>query len=105
MKLWQKEYNVKKEIEEFTIGKDNLLDLQLAEFDVLGSIAHITMLESIGLIAKDELPILVQGLKDIYKEIKEGKFEINEGVEDVHSQVELLLTKRLGDVGKKIHSG
>lgn len=105
MKLWQKEYNVKKEIEEFTIGKDNELDLQLAEFDVLGSMAHTTMLESIGLLEKEELPILLKGLKEIYKEIKEGNFIIEQGIEDVHSQVELLLTKRLGEVGKKIHSG
>ncbi|HYG39639.1 MAG TPA: argininosuccinate lyase [Cytophagales bacterium] len=105
MKLWQKEYNVKKEIEEFTIGKDNLLDLQLAEFDVLGSMAHITMLESIGLLEKEELPLLLKGLKEIYKEIKDGNFTIPPGVEDVHSQVEMLLTQRLGEAGKKIHSG
>ena len=105
MKLWQKEYNVKKEIEEFTIGKDNELDIHLAPFDVLGSMAHTTMLQSIGLLEKEELPILLKGLKEIYKEVEEGKFSIHDGVEDVHSQVELLLTQRLGEVGKKIHSG
>ena len=105
MKLWQKDTDVNKEIERFTVGRDREMDLLLAEFDVLGSMAHTTMLESIGLLEKNELPVLKQELKNIFKEIKEGKFTIEDGVEDVHSQVELLLTKRLGDVGKKIHSG
>jgi argininosuccinate lyase len=105
MKLWQKDTDTNKQIEKFTVGKDRELDLLLAEFDVLGSLAHTQMLESIGLLKKDELSILHKELKNIYKEISEGKFKIEEGVEDVHSQVELMLTKRLGDVGKKIHSG
>jgi argininosuccinate lyase len=104
-KLWEKSIGVDKAIEEFTIGIDNELDLQLAEFDVLGSIAHIIMLESIGLLTKSELTTLKAGLLVIYKEIKEGNFLIEPGVEDVHSQVELLLTERIGEVGKKIHSG
>jgi argininosuccinate lyase len=105
MKLWQKNKDVNKEIEKFTVGKDREMDMFLAPFDVLGSLAHIQMLESIGLLEKKELEILQKELKNIYKEITEGKFAIEEGVEDIHSQVELLLTKRLGEVGKKIHSG
>ncbi|WMJ75606.1 argininosuccinate lyase [Cytophagaceae bacterium ABcell3] len=104
-KLWQKDKSVHKDIERFTVGKDRELDILLAEFDVLGSLAHTQMLQSINLLEKEELDILHKELKNIYKEIKEGKFAIQEGVEDVHSQVELLLTSRLGDVGKKIHSG
>lgn len=105
MKLWDKGFETDKLIEQFTIGKDREMDLYLAEFDVLGSIAHIKMLETIGLIEKNELPLLEKELKNIYHEIKAGKFEIEEGNEDVHSQVELMLTKRLGEMGKKIHSG
>ena len=105
MKLWQKDTDVNKEIEKFTVGKDRELDLFLAEFDVLGSLAHTAMLQSIGLLTAEELPILHAELKNIYKEIKAGKFTIEDGVEDIHSQVELLLTQRLGEVGKKIHSG
>lgn len=105
MKLWQKETNVNKRIENFTVGKDRELDSYLAEFDVLGSIAHTQMLESIGLIPKEELPVLRQELLNIYQQIKQGDFSIEDGVEDVHSQVELLLTRKLGDIGKKIHSG
>lgn len=105
MKLWQKDKDVNKEIERFTVGRDREMDMFLAEFDVLGSLAHIEMLESIGLLEKQDLPVLQKELKNIYKEIKEGKFKIEEGVEDVHSQVEFLLTHRLGEVGKKIHSG
>lgn len=104
-KLWQKDKQVKKEIEVFTVGKDNQLDLLLAEFDVLGSLAHIEMLKSIGLLKKSELLLLQRELRNLYKKIKANGFEIEDGVEDVHSQVELLLTKKLGDVGKKIHSG
>lgn len=104
-KLWEKAFSTAERIEEFTVGNDAQLDLQLAEFDVLGSLAHIEMLTSIDLLEKDELSILQKELKTIYKEIKEGNFEIEEGIEDIHSQVELLLTRRLGDVGKKIHSG
>lgn len=105
MKLWQKEYETDKAIEKFTVGRDLEMDLYLAPFDVLGSMAHITMLEQIGLLAKDELPTLRAALKEIYATIKAGQFTIEHGVEDVHSQVELLLTRRLGDMGKKIHSG
>ena len=93
------------EIEHFTVGKDREMDLYLAKYDVLGSMAHITMLESIGLLAKDELQQLLTALKLIYKEADSGRFVIEEGVEDVHSQVELMLTRQLGDIGKKIHSG
>lgn len=105
MKLWQKSTEVNKSIEKFTVGKDREMDLLLAEFDVLGSIAHTQMLESIGLLEKSELSILHKELKNIYREIQKGQFTIEDGVEDVHSQVELILTRRLGDVGKKIHSG
>jgi len=105
MKLWNKNTHVKKEVETFTVGRDREFDLWMAEFDVIGSMAHVTMLESIKLVSKDELRILLVELKNILTEIKNGKFVIEEGVEDVHSQVELLLTKKLGDVGKKIHSG
>lgn len=105
MKLWEKNVKVNKDVETFTVGKDREMDMYLAPYDVLGSMAHITMLESIGLLTKSELDLLLKELKNIYREIEEGKFEIEEGIEDVHSQVELLLTQRLGDVGKKIHSG
>jgi len=105
MKLWQKDTGIDKKIESFTIGRDAELDIYLAPFDVLGSIAHITMLESIKLLEKDELAILTKALQQIYKEIEKGEFVIEDGVEDVHSQVEKLLTERLGDAGKKIHSG
>jgi argininosuccinate lyase len=106
MKLWQKEnYNVSQKIESFTVGKDRELDLRLAEFDVLGSLAHTQMLQSIGLITEQELALVQQELKAIYQQVKAGAFVIEEGVEDVHSQVELQLTRKLGDAGKKIHSG
>ena len=105
MKLWNKGFEPDKEIERFTVGQDRELDLRLAQYDVEGSMAHIRMLESIGLLTKEELDILLPALKDIADEIERGEFRIEEGVEDVHSQVEFLLTSRLGDVGKKIHSG
>ncbi|MBO4754416.1 MAG: argininosuccinate lyase [Bacteroidales bacterium] len=105
MKLWQKSVQVDKDIERYTIGRDREMDLYLAPFDVLGSMAHITMLESIGLLTRDELDLLLGELKQIYQDAVEGHFVIEEGIEDVHSQVELLLTRRLGDIGKKIHSG
>ena len=105
MKLWEKGIAVNKAIEKFTVGKDNELDLHLAEHDILGSMAHVTMLESVGLIEKEELPVLLNALKKLYKKAVDGDFVIDEGVEDVHSQVEFLLTKELGDLGKKIHSG
>lgn len=105
MKLWEKNVKVNKDVEAFTVGRDQEMDMYLAPYDVLGSMAHITMLESIDLLTKDELQVLLAELKLIYQSIIEGKFEIEEGIEDVHSQVELLLTRKLGDVGKKIHSG
>lgn len=104
-KLWEKNFEVNKEIERFTVGRDREMDLYLAQYDVLGSMAHITMLESIGLLTKDELAKLLAALKRIYKTCEDGKFVIEDGVEDVHSQVELMLTRELGDMGKKIHSG
>lgn len=105
MKLWQKDYTVDQEIDRFTVGRDRELDLELARYDIQGSLAHIQMLTSIGLIEKEELPQLTASLKDIYQEVVAGNFTIEEGIEDVHSQVEMLLTQRLGAVGKKIHSG
>ena len=104
-KLWEKNFEVNTEIERFTVGRDREMDLYLAPYDVLGSMAHITMLESIGLIGKDELPLLLAELKNIYQICARGEFVIEDGVEDVHSQVELMLTRKLGDMGKKIHSG
>ena len=104
-KLWEKNFEVNQEIERFTVGRDREMDMYLAPYDVLGSMAHITMLKSIGLLSADELQVLLGELRSIYKDAVEGSFEIEEGVEDVHSQVELMLTRRLGDVGKKIHSG
>ena len=104
-KLWEKNTEVNQEIEKFTVDRDRELDLYLARYDVLGSMAHITMLESIGLLGKDELPVLLEELRRIHADIEAGRFIIEEGVEHVHSQVELLLTRKLGDVGKKIHSG
>ena len=104
-KLWDKGYDINEEIARFTVGRDRELDLYLARHDVLGSMAHITMLESIGLLTRDELDALLAELRSIYHDAEEGRFEIEEGIEDVHSQVELLLTRRLGDMGKKIHSG
>ncbi len=104
-KLWEKSVQVNAEIDRFTVGRDREMDLYLAKYDVLGSMAHITMLESIGLLAADELQVLLAELKNIYASAEKGDFVIEEGIEDVHSQVELMLTRRLGDVGKKIHSG
>lgn len=106
MKLWQKENTVTSEkIEKFTVGRDREMDLHLAEFDVLGNIAHATMLETIGLLTAGDLAALKTELKGIYQQIQNGEFVIEDGIEDVHSQVELLLTRKLGDTGKKIHSG
>jgi len=104
-KLWEKSTQVNAKIEAFTIGKDREMDVYLAKYDVLGSMAHIRMLESVGLLQKDELESLLKELKCIYQLADEGNFTIENGVEDVHSQVEMLLTRKLGDVGKKIHSG
>jgi len=105
MKIWQKNIEVNKGIETFTVGKDRELDLQMAAFDVLGSLAHVEMLASINLLTADELAEVQTALKVIYKEIEDGKFTIDDNVEDVHSQVEWLLTQRIGEAGKKIHSG
>jgi argininosuccinate lyase len=105
MKLWEKNVQVNKDIESYTVGRDRKLDVYLAPYDVLGSMAHITMLESVGLLDKDELPVLMKELKAIYQQAVSEQFVIEEGIEDVHSQVELMLTRKLGDVGKKIHSG
>jgi argininosuccinate lyase len=105
MKLWEKEISTDKKVEKFTIGRDNELDLQLAKFDVLGTMAHITMLEKVGLLNSEELPVLLNELANIYRSSEKGEFIIEEGVEDVHSQVELMLTAKLGDMGKKVHSG
>lgn len=105
MKLWQKNTDPDKAVEEFTVGQDREMDLLLAEADVLGSMAHTRMLEKAGLLDPEELPVIQKELKNIYDGIKSGRFTIEEGVEDVHSQVENLLTERIGDAGKKIHSG
>lgn len=104
-KLWEKNVQVDAEVEKFTVGKDREMDLYLAKYDALGSMAHITMLESIGLLTSSELKQLLAELKNIYIIAESGNFVIEEGVEDVHSQVELMLTRKLGDIGKKIHSG
>ena len=104
-KLWEKNFEVNKEIERFTVGRDREMDMYLAKYDVLGSMAHITMLESIGLLGKEELRLLLDELRNIYRTCERGEFVIEDDVEDVHSQVEMLLTRKLGDMGKKIHSG
>lgn len=104
-KLWEKSVHVTEEIDRFTVGHDRELDLYLAKYDVLGSMAHVTMLHSIGLIADEELPVLLRELRAIYQVAESGDFVIEDGIEDVHSQVELMLTRKLGNMGKKIHSG
>lgn len=105
MKLWDKGTPVNKAIEEFTIGKDRELDLHLATHDILGSMAHVTMLASVGLLEEKELPVLLNALRELHRLAEKGELVIEEGVEDIHSQVEFLLTQKLGDLGKKIHSG
>ncbi|MDZ4682394.1 MAG: argininosuccinate lyase [Saprospiraceae bacterium] len=105
MKLWQKDKTTLAEVEQFTVGQDPVLDMHLAPFDVLGSLAHVRMLESIGLLTAEELRILSVELRAIYRRIESGDFRMEAGVEDIHSQVELELTRKLGDTGKKIHSG
>jgi len=105
MKLWQKDKASLREVERFTVGQDQLMDMYLAPFDVLGSLAHIRMLASVGLLPEKEMHLLSDELRKIYQRIKEGSFKVEEGVEDIHSQVELELTRTLGDAGKKIHSG
>jgi argininosuccinate lyase len=104
MKLWQKDKASLQEVETFTVGKDREMDMYLAAFDVQGSLAHIQMLESVGLLTKGELSQLQAELKKIYKQIEKGEFKLQDDVEDIHSQIELLLTQKLGDTGKKIHS-
>ncbi len=104
MKLWQKDKASLQEVEKFTVGNDREMDMYLASFDVLGSLAHIEMLASVGLLTKEELTQLQIELKSIYKQIENGEFTLQDDVEDIHSQIELLLTQKLGDVGKKIHS-
>jgi len=105
MKIWQKNISVNQLVENFTVGRDREFDLQLAAFDVLGSLAHTQMLESIGLMSAEDLTLVQQELQNIYKEIEAGNFNISAEVEDVHSQIEWLLTQRIGEAGKKIHSG
>ena len=105
MKLWDKGYKIDDAIERFTVGKDKELDLLLAPYDILGTMAHVSMLEHVGLLSKQDLDILLPALRDLYTEAEQGNFIIEEGIEDVHSQVELMLTRRLGDVGKKVHTG
>ena len=104
-KLWDKGFSIDAKIEKFTVGHDREMDLYLAPFDVLGTMAHITMLEKMGLLGADELPVLLAELRKIYREAAEGRFTIDPDVEDVHSQVEFLLTRALGDLGKKVHTG
>ena len=105
MKIWQKNIDVDSFVESFTVGNDRVMDLQLAAADVLGSLAHTRMLNSINLMTDEDLAIVQQELKNIYQEISAGEFEIEDSVEDVHSQVEMLLTQRIGEAGQKIHSG
>ena len=105
MKIWQKNYDVNRIIENFTIGKDNEFDMKLAKYDVLGSLAHIAMLKDIHLLTEKEHNVLRSGLIDISEDIKNDRFSIQDGVEDIHSQIEIILTEKLGDIGKKIHSG
>jgi argininosuccinate lyase len=105
MKLWQKDKTSLKEVEKFTVGMDQEMDMYLAKYDVLGSLAHIAMLESIGLLTRSELDVLTAELKKIYAKIEAGSFKVEPGVEDIHSQVELALTSSCGEMGKKIHSG
>ena len=104
-KLWDKGYDEDARIDAFTVGRDRELDLELAPYDILGTMAHITMLQSVGLLSKDELEALLPELKVLYTAASEGKFAIEPDVEDVHSQVELMLTRKLGDIGKKVHTG
>ncbi|MEG0011341.1 MAG: lyase family protein, partial [Muribaculaceae bacterium] len=104
-KLWEKSVKVNHDVEQYTVGQDTEMDMYLAPYDVLGSLAHIAMLQSINLLSTSELAQLSAELRNIYANIKLGKFIIEPGVEDVHSQVELMLTRKLGDIGKKIHSG
>ena len=105
MKLWDKGYSIDTAIEYFTVGKDKELDLLLATHDILGTIAHVTMLEHVGLLSKEDLDVLLPALRELYRQAEMGDFVIEDGIEDVHSQVELMLTRQLGEVGKKVHTG
>ena len=105
MKLWDKGYKIDDAIERFTVGKDKELDLLLATHDILGTMAHVTMLEHVGLLSKEDLDVLLPALRELYKQAEAGNFVIEDGIEDVHSQVELILTRQLGEVGKKVHTG
>ncbi|MFM8448994.1 MAG: lyase family protein, partial [Haliscomenobacter sp.] len=105
MKLWQKDYQVLSEIETFTVGRDREMDLLLAPYDVLGSLAHIRMLQEVGLLDSADYALLAPALRGLYHEAQSGRLIIEDGVEDIHSQVELMLTRQLGEAGKKIHSG
>ena len=105
MKLWDKGTSTDKKIESFTVGKDRELDLFLAPFDIIGTMAHTRMLASVGLLSEEDLDLLLPALKDLYKNTQKRTFRIEDGIEDVHSQVEMELTRKLGDVGKKVHSG
>ena len=105
MKLWQKNTDANQAVDKFTVGRDREMDIYLAEADVLGSLAHTRMLNSIGLLDDKDLEVVQRELKNIHAEIVAGRFKIENGVEDVHSQVEFMLTERIGDAGKKIHSG
>lgn len=104
-KLWEKNTQVNTDVERYTVGHDREMDLYLARYDVLGSLAHIAMLQTIGLLSADELKVLTEELRNIYALIEQDDFSIEAGVEDIHSQIELMLTRKLGDIGKKIHSG
>ncbi|MEM6766837.1 MAG: argininosuccinate lyase [Bacteroidota bacterium] len=104
-KLWDKGVAVSEKVESFTVGPDRELDVLIAGQDVMGTMAHVLMLEEVGLLDKEELPTLLPELSLIYDQIQAGEFSIEEGVEDVHSQIEMMLTRKLGDIGKKIHSG
>ena len=104
-KLWDKGFKADAKIDAFTVGKDRELDLQLAPFDILGTIAHITMLESVGLLTREELDALLPELRALYRLAEQGAFVIEPDVEDIHSQVELMLTRKLGEIGKKVHTG
>lgn len=105
MKLWEKDFSINELVEKFTIGQDNVLDLQLAKYDVIGTLAHIKMLQKIGLLTAEELEVLTLELENILSNIENGDFTIGENVEDIHSQVEFLLIEKLGDIGKKVHAG
>ena len=105
MKLWDKGYKIDDAIERFTVGKDKELDLLLATHDILGTMAHVTMLEHVGLLSKEDLDVLLPALRELYKQAEAGNFVIEDGIEYVHSQVELMLTRQLGEVGKKVHTG